>query len=89
MPGYGSPASAIGLTPRKLYGASCSTAAVKVSGTFTPVVGNFAVDRADDVFWYGPGKATDAFWANEGLGGLRGGWHHRCREKDAWPAVAA
>lgn len=43
-------------------------AGVQVSGTYTPLVGNFAGDGHDDIFWYAPGSAPDSLW----VGGPRG-----------------
>jgi hypothetical protein len=36
-----------------------------VSGTYTPLEGNFAGDEASDLFWYGPGSAPDSLWVSE------------------------
>jgi hypothetical protein len=33
-----------------------------VSGVYTPLVGDFAGDQADDIFWYAPGAAVDVLW---------------------------
>lgn len=41
-----------------------------VNGAYRPVVGDFAGDRASDVFWYGPGDAADSLWV--GRSGKRG-----------------
>jgi hypothetical protein len=41
-----------------------------VEGVYTPLVGDFAGDQADDVFWYAPGPATDVLWI--GRQGARG-----------------
>ena len=38
----------------------CAT--VQVGGTYTPIVGNFAGGRADDIFWYAPGSTPDYLW---------------------------
>jgi hypothetical protein len=40
----------------------------RVNGTFKPVVGDFAGDEHDDVFWYAPGPAADFLWVNDGTG---------------------
>jgi hypothetical protein len=34
----------------------------KVSGTYEPMVGDFDGDSYDDIFWYGPGGASDSIW---------------------------
>ena len=34
----------------------------------TPVVGDFAGDAHADIFWYGPGAATDQLWVSDGDG---------------------
>jgi hypothetical protein len=36
--------------------------ASKVSGTYEPMVGDFDGDSLDDIFWYGPGGASDSIW---------------------------
>lgn len=35
---------------------------VSVSGTYTPLVGNFGGGRGDDIFWYAPGPTPDYLW---------------------------
>lgn len=65
MPGA---ASAIDTGPRAFYASSVSGASVQVNGTFTPVVGNFAGDRADDILWYAPGAGADSLWTTIGKG---------------------
>lgn len=42
--------------------------AMAVSGTFQPVVGDFAGNELDDIFWYGPDAAKDYLWINQGNG---------------------
>jgi hypothetical protein len=62
------PATAIDTGPRAIYSASTSDPGVQVSGTFTPVVGNFAGGAGDDIFWYAPGPAPDHLWTSTGRG---------------------
>src|SRR3954452_11416815 len=33
-----------------------------IDGVYQPLVGDFAGDGADDIFWYAPGEATDVLW---------------------------
>jgi len=40
----------------------------QVNGSYQPVVGDFAGDGKDDVFWSGPG--ADHLWTNNGSGGF-------------------
>ena len=61
-------AGAIDTGPRAFYASSVGGPGVQVGGTFTPVVGNFAGDDADDVFWYAPGTAADFLWTTIGPG---------------------
>ena len=37
-------------------------APVSVSGSYTPVAGDFNGDGVDDIIWYTPGEATDYLW---------------------------
>jgi hypothetical protein len=39
-----------------------------IKGRFKPVVGDFAGDEHDDVFWYAPGSAADYLWISDGTG---------------------
>ena len=34
----------------------------QISGTYTPIVGDFAGSAADDIVWYAPGSAADSIW---------------------------
>jgi hypothetical protein len=34
----------------------------QVTGTYTPLVGDFDGNGRDDIFWYGPGAAADGLW---------------------------
>jgi hypothetical protein len=61
-------AGAIDTTPRQMYDAWSTGNGIQVSGTYTPVVGNFAGDRADDILWYAPGPAQDHLWIANGRG---------------------
>ncbi len=36
--------------------------ATAVHGEYLPLVGDFAGDQADDIFWYAPGSAADVLW---------------------------
>jgi hypothetical protein len=33
-----------------------------VNGVYAPLVGDFAGDQADDIFWYAPGATADVLW---------------------------
>ena len=45
--------------------------AAAVSGTYTPLVGQFGGDGATDLFWYAPGAAADQLWiGHKGSRGL-------------------
>lgn len=39
-----------------------------VSGSYTPVVGDFSGTAHDDIFWYAPGNAADYLWTSDGDG---------------------
>ena len=41
---------------------------VQVSGSYTPLVGDFAGSGLDDIFWYAPGAAADYLWTSTGDG---------------------
>jgi len=41
---------------------------LSISGTYTPIVGDFDGDSRDDIFWYGPGSAADSIWYFTGRG---------------------
>lgn len=36
---------------------------IQMSGTYTPVVGDFNGNGTTDILWYAPGKASDVLWA--------------------------
>lgn len=38
----------------------------QVSGTYTPIVGNFGGDARDDIIWYAPGAGADSLWVSDG-----------------------
>lgn len=38
----------------------------QISGTYTPIVGDFAGSAADDIVWYAPGPAQDWLWTSVG-----------------------
>lgn len=61
-------AGAIDTSPRHAYDAIASGASVQISGTYTPIVGNFAGSLADDILWYAPGTAPDSLWTSTGRG---------------------
>jgi hypothetical protein len=44
--------------------------AAAVQGVYEPLVGDFAGDQADDIFWYAAGSATDVLWVAQS--GARG-----------------
>lgn len=54
--------------PVAVFRARTSASAVQISGTYTPLVGNFAGSSADDIFWYAPGPAPDSLWISTGRG---------------------
>lgn len=64
-----SPAHAIG--PSAVYEQWVGGPTVAVGGTFTPLVGNFAGGRGEDIFWYAPGPAPDYLWISSTT---RGSW---------------
>lgn len=39
----------------------------QVSGTYTPIVGDFAGNGLDDIVWYAPGSGQDWLWTSTGL----------------------
>ena len=40
----------------------------QISGTYTPVVGDFSGNGLEDIVWYAPGAAQDFLWTANGLG---------------------
>jgi hypothetical protein len=40
----------------------------QISGTYTPIVGDFAGNGLDDIVWYAPGAGVDHLWTSNGLG---------------------
>lgn len=38
---------------------------VSISGTYTPIVGNFDLNTTKDVLWYAPGTAADSLWLSK------------------------
>lgn len=56
----GTPASAE--PPVRAFSSVVQGSGVAVSGTYTPLVGNFVGDENDDIFWYAPGPGTDTLW---------------------------
>jgi hypothetical protein len=57
---WAAPAAADG--PVRAFSAVAAGAGVSVSGTYTPLVGNFVGDDNDDIFWYAPGSTPDYLW---------------------------
>lgn len=49
--------------------ASTVVTPVSVSGTYTPIVGDFDGNGIDDIFWYAPGSTTDRLWLFNGASG--------------------
>ena len=47
------------------------TGTTTIGGTYSPAVGDFDGNGADDIFWYAPGTTTDIMWWATGT---RGGW---------------
>lgn len=45
-----------------------SALSLAVTGTYTPLVGNFEGDATPDILWYAPGSATDWMWKGLGSG---------------------
>jgi len=43
-----------------------ATSGLSVSGTYQPVIGNFAGSATDDIWWYAEGSATDHLWTSNG-----------------------
>lgn len=43
-----------------------ATAGLSVSGTYDPVVGNFAGGAQDDIWWHAVGTGTDSLWTSNG-----------------------
>ncbi len=42
--------------------------AYNVTGTYTPVVGDFGGSAQDDILWYAPGSGTESLWVSDGDG---------------------
>jgi hypothetical protein len=45
-----------------------ASAQVRVTGTYRPLVGNFAGDERDDLYWYAPGSGAESLWIGTGIG---------------------
>lgn len=58
--GLADPAAAV--PPVRAFSTVVQGGAIAVSGTYTPLVGNFVGDENDDIFWYAPGSAPDSLW---------------------------
>lgn len=61
-------AGAIAGYNRRVGSGDFQSRSVTVSGTYTPLVGDFDGDSVADVFWYGPGAARDGLWYGDGDG---------------------
>jgi hypothetical protein len=48
--------------------AGFSRQSTNVSGTYSPVVGDFGGDGYDDILWYGRGTAADSLWKGSAAG---------------------
>lgn len=55
-------APAHAVSPFAAYEQWVGGSGVAISGTYTPLVGNFGGGRGDDIFWYAPGPAPDYLW---------------------------
>jgi hypothetical protein len=44
-----------------------ASAQVQVTGTYTPLVGNFSGDARDDILWYAPGSGAEQLWIATGI----------------------
>jgi hypothetical protein len=67
-----------GPLPEQVYDGSVNTVAhvqvgsttdKDVTGTYTPLVGDFNCDGHDDIYWYAPGDNNDALWLSTGYSG--------------------
>jgi hypothetical protein len=47
--------------------AADSSPQVQVTGTYTPLVGNFSGDQRDDILWYAPGSGQEWLWIATGI----------------------
>jgi hypothetical protein len=56
------PAGAASDEPTNAFQQWVGGSTVSVSGTYTPLVGNFGGGRGDDIFWYAPGPTPDYLW---------------------------
>jgi hypothetical protein len=65
---YGQTNNACGDSPSPA-GTDLAPTQLFITGTFTPVAGDFTADGADDIFFYGPGTALDVLWEFNAGGG--------------------
>lgn len=65
------PTAASAASPYQLFQQWVGGSTVAVSGTYTPLVGNFGGGRGDDIFWYAPGPTPDYLWVSSTT---RGSW---------------
>lgn len=71
------PGPASAESPFQMFEQWVGGSTVSVSGTYTPIVGNFGGGRGDDIFWYAPGPTPDYLWISSTT---RGSWAAKVRK---------